>query len=98
MQSVGADALTACSRQELLRRNDVFETFFQTEALRLAEARHEMFCRFLTGGRLLTSERGSAATDAEHVSVEFVHQVIFGKRILASVRLTDSVVHPAEVH
>ncbi|MBA2345922.1 MAG: SIS domain-containing protein [Rubrobacter sp.] len=38
--------------------------------------------RFLAGGRLLAFGRGSAATDAEHVSVEFVHPVIVGKRAL----------------
>ena len=67
---------------ELLRRNSIFETFFRTEAQRLAEACHEMSRRFLAGGRLLAFGRGSAATDAQHVSVEFVHPVIVGKRAL----------------
>ncbi|PLS87736.1 MAG: phosphoheptose isomerase [Actinobacteria bacterium] len=38
--------------------------------------------RFLAGGRLLAFGNGSAATDAEHISVEFVHPVIVGKRAL----------------
>ena len=49
---------------------------------RLAEACHEMSERFLQGGRLLAFGRGSCATDAQHVSVEFVHPVIVGKRAL----------------
>ncbi len=69
-------------RERLLRRNDIFEKFFRAEAPRLAEACHEMSRRFLAGGRLLAFGRGSAATDAEHVSVEFVHPVIVGKRAL----------------
>ncbi|MEJ7841583.1 MAG: SIS domain-containing protein [Rubrobacter sp.] len=74
--------LVSRSRDELLRRNPIFETFFHAEAPRLAEACHEMSRRFLTGGRLLAFGHGSAATDAEHVSVEFVHPVIVGKRAL----------------
>ncbi len=76
------DTLTARSREELLRRNEIFENFFEAEIPRLAEACHEMSRRFTKGGRLLAFGRGSAATDAEHVSVEFVHPVIVGKRAL----------------
>jgi D-sedoheptulose 7-phosphate isomerase len=43
--------------------------------------------RFLAGGRLLTFGHGPAATDAEHVSVEFVHPVIVGKRALPALDL-----------
>jgi D-sedoheptulose 7-phosphate isomerase len=43
--------------------------------------------RFLAGGRLLAFGNGSAATDAEHVSVEFVHPVIVGKRALPALDL-----------
>jgi D-sedoheptulose 7-phosphate isomerase len=82
MRPVDTDALAARSREELLRRNGVFESFFKAEAPRLAEACHEMSRRFLAGGRLLALGNGSAATDAQHVSVEFVHPVIVGKRAL----------------
>ena len=82
MRHLDANTLAARSRDELLRRNGVFEIFFEAEAPRLAEACHEMSRRFLAGGRLLAFGRGSAATDAEHVSVEFVHPVIVGKRAL----------------
>ncbi|CAA9455657.1 MAG: Phosphoheptose isomerase 1 [uncultured Rubrobacteraceae bacterium] len=76
------DALAARSLEELGRRNAVLESFFGVEAPRLARACQEMSRRFLAGGRLLTFGRGSASTDAEHVSVEFVHPVIVGKRAL----------------
>ena len=52
------------------------------EASRLALACREMSDRFLRGGRLLAFGRGPYATDAQHVSVEFVHPVIVGKRAL----------------
>ena len=76
------EALAARSRAELLRRNAIFKAFFTAEAPRLAMACHEMSRRFLDGGRLLAFGRGAAATDAQHVSVEFVHPVIVGKRAL----------------
>ncbi len=79
---VDINVLAVRSREELLRRNGIFEDFFKTEAPRLAEACHEMSRRFLAGGRLLAFGNGSAATDAQHVSVEFVHPVIVGKRAL----------------
>ncbi|MBV9455424.1 MAG: SIS domain-containing protein [Rubrobacter sp.] len=84
---VDADALAARSKDELLRRNEVFEAFFKAETARLAEASHEMSRRFLAGGRLLAFGHGPAATDAEHVSVEFVHPVIVGKRALPALDL-----------
>src|ERR671933_2818257 len=82
MRSVDTDTLSTRSREKLLKRNRIFETFFRAEAPRLAEACHEMSRRFLAGGRLLAFGNGPAATDAEHVSVEFVHPVIVGKRAL----------------
>src|SRR5438477_9072389 len=72
----------------LLERNRICEEFFSREALRLAHACREMSERFLRGGRLLAFGRGAYATDAQHVSVEFVHPVIVGKRALAALDLS----------
>jgi D-sedoheptulose 7-phosphate isomerase len=72
----------------LLARNKVLECFFTLEADRLAEACREMSERFLRGGRLLAFGRGPYATDAQHVSVEFVHPVIVGKRALPALDLS----------
>jgi D-sedoheptulose 7-phosphate isomerase len=87
VRQVDTNMLAARSREELLRRNEVFEDFFKVGAPRLAEACHEMSRRFLAGGRLLAFGNGSAATDAQHVSVEFVHPVIVGKRALPALDL-----------
>ena len=81
-------ALTTQIEQRLLARNRLFESFFAREANRLAEACHEMSDRFLRGGRLLAFGRGPYATDAQHVSVEFVHPVIVGKRALPALDLS----------
>ena len=74
--------------ERLLERNQLFEDFFSREAPRMAEACREMSERFLRGGRLLAFGRGPYATDAQHVSVEFVHPVIVGKRALPALDLS----------
>jgi len=74
--------------EALERRNQLFEDFFAREAPRLASASREMSDRFLKGGRLLAFGRGPYATDAQHVSVEFVHPVIVGKRALPALDLS----------
>ena len=102
--SAGADMATACAlaarvEERLAARNLLCEAFFTREADRLAEACRAMSDRFLQGGRLLAFGRGSFATDAQHVSVEFVHPVIVGKRALPALDLSsDSTMagrHPA---
>lgn len=80
--------LTAQIEQRLLARNQVLESFFAQESRRLAEACRKMSERFLRGGRLLAFGRGPYATDAQHVSVEFVHPVIVGKRALSALDLS----------
>jgi D-sedoheptulose 7-phosphate isomerase len=74
--------------ERLQERNRVCEGFFSREATRLAQACREMSERFLRGGRLLAFGRGPYATDAQHVSVEFVHPVIVGKRALPALDLS----------
>ena len=80
--------LTTHIEQRLLARNEINDFFFAREAMRLAEACREMSDRFLRGGRLLAFGRGPYATDAQHVSVEFVHPVIVGKRALPALDLS----------
>lgn len=65
------------------------EVFFTSEAGRIAEACWAMARRFHQGGRLLAFGNGAWATDAQHVSVEFVHPVIVGKRALPALALTN---------
>ncbi|HEX9133473.1 MAG TPA: SIS domain-containing protein [Ktedonobacteraceae bacterium] len=65
------------------------EAFFATESGRIAEACWAMARRFYQGGRLLAFGNGACATDAQHVSVEFVHPVIVGKRALPALALTN---------
>jgi len=53
--------------------------FFAREAAHIARAIAE---RFEGGGALYAFGRGAYATEAAHLSVEFVHPVIVGKRAL----------------
>ena len=57
----------------------------------IAKACHAMAERFHRGGRLFTFGNGGAATDAQHIAVEFVHPVIVGKRALPALSLTGDV-------
>src|SRR5579862_8790375 len=91
-------------QDRLLERNRVFENFFAQQARPLAVACREMSDRFLKGGRLLAFGRGPYATDAQHVSVEFVHPIIVGKRALPALDLSllfrpwlDAILQPEDI-
>src|ERR1700732_186012 len=90
--------------ERLQTRSELVESFFSREALRLAAACRSMAEHFLAGGRLLAFGRGPYATDAQHVSVEFVHPVIVGKRALAALDLSimfrpwlEAILHPEDI-
>jgi len=90
--------------ERLLARNLIVEAFFSREAPRLAQACRSMSERFLRGGRLLAFGRGPYATDAQHVSVEFVHPVIVGKRALPALDLSllfrpwlETILYPEDI-
>jgi D-sedoheptulose 7-phosphate isomerase len=96
--------LAGLVEERLVKRNRLFESFFSQEAPRLAEACREMSERFLRGGRLLAFGRGPHSTDAQHVSVEFVHPVIVGKRALPALDLSvlfrpwlEAILHPDDI-
>jgi len=55
----------------------------------VGRACYDMALRFHRGGRLLCFGNGSAAADAAHIVVEFVHPVIVGKRALPAVSLAN---------
>jgi D-sedoheptulose 7-phosphate isomerase len=76
--------------ERLRERGAVIEPFFEREAMRLTAASAEMAERFERGARLFAFGRGPYATDAAHLSVEFVHPVIVGKRALAGVDASAS--------
>lgn len=71
------------------RSIDVPEQFFSAQSEQIAAACWAMAKRFHAGGRLLSFGNGAAATDAQHVAVEFVHPVIVGKRALPGLALTN---------
>ncbi|HVS66096.1 MAG TPA: SIS domain-containing protein [Thermoanaerobaculia bacterium] len=74
--------------ERLRTRNEVSAAFFAREAEPLAETSRRMAGRFRRGGRLIAFGRGPYATDAQHVSVEFVHPVIVGKSALPAIDLS----------
>ncbi|MGZ8665817.1 MAG: SIS domain-containing protein [Solirubrobacterales bacterium] len=75
--------------QMLEARLEAGRAFFETEAERIARLCHAMAERFAAGGRLIAVGLSPAArSDVRHVTVEFVHPVIVGKRALPAIGLT----------
>jgi D-sedoheptulose 7-phosphate isomerase len=72
-------------------RSQAGEQFFAAEADRIARLCHAMAKRFAHGGRLLAvGSSRQAWSDASHVSVEFVHPVIVGKRALPALAVAPA--------
>lgn len=78
-------------RDQYALRNDIVTSFFAHEAPAIARLCHAMARRFARGGRLIAFGAGAAATDAQHLSVEFVHPVIVGKRALPALALVNDI-------
>ncbi|WP_433236713.1 D-sedoheptulose-7-phosphate isomerase [Streptosporangium sp. CA-135522] len=87
--AMGQTALV--SAQEVFARRVEPARGLAGEAEQVARACHAMATRFHGGGRLIVFGNGEAATDAQHIAVEFVHPVIVGKRALPSFSLTNDV-------
>jgi D-sedoheptulose 7-phosphate isomerase len=84
------EAVLAADRIQALldERTRANTQFFTAESDRLARLCHLMAERFARGGRLVAfGATPGARSDARHVSVEFVHPVIVGKRALPALGL-----------
>ena len=76
-------------RRMARQRTEANGELFERESERIARCCHAMAERFARGGRLLAVGATPAArSDARHVSVEFVHPVIVGKRALPALALS----------
>ena len=70
-------------------RRDANRAYFEATAEPLARLCHRMAERFARGGRLVAVGLAPGArSDVRHVTVEFVHPVIVGKRALPAIGLT----------
>jgi D-sedoheptulose 7-phosphate isomerase len=86
-----SDAVSCADRigELLARRGEANRDFFTANAEALARVCHRMAERFARGGRLVAVGLSPAArSDVRHVTVEFVHPVIVGKRALPAIGLT----------
>jgi D-sedoheptulose 7-phosphate isomerase len=76
-------------KSRLAARTEANSTFFAAESERLALLCHRMAERFACGGRLVAlGVSPNARSDVRHVTVEFVHPVIVGKRALPAIGLS----------
>lgn len=85
--------LTSFIESRLTARNELSHQFFSKEASKLAHVSQQMAERFKKGGRLFAFGRGPFATDAQHVSVEFVHPVVVGKKALPAIDVSATFEH-----
>jgi D-sedoheptulose 7-phosphate isomerase len=86
---LASDALAARIDELLARRAQAAEALFGAEAERIARLCHGMAERFAAGGRLVAMGLSAQArSDVRHVTVEFVHPVIVGKRALPALGLS----------
>jgi D-sedoheptulose 7-phosphate isomerase len=76
---------------------DVPTRFFDEQADAVSHACLALARRFERGGRLLAFGGGAAASDAQHVAVEFVHPVLVGKRALPALALPHDGAIPGAV-
>lgn len=89
LQIMRSNDLQALVARRFESSTTIPEIFFAAEADRIAQACWAMASRFHRGGRLIAFGNGAWASDAQHVSVEFVHPVIVGKRALPAISLTS---------
>lgn len=95
----GSNSLTAEDRECLREATgarfqaslDVPVAFFEENADRVSQACWDMARRFHRGGRMLVFGNGASVSDAQHVSVEFVHPILVGKRALPAIALPNDV-------
>ena len=86
-----AAAVSAADRlgEMIAARSVANREFFTVEADALARLCHRMAERFARGGRLVAiGVSPGARSDVRHVTVEFVHPVIVGKRALPAIGLS----------
>jgi D-sedoheptulose 7-phosphate isomerase len=83
-----AGDLASFVRAQMAERNRIFAQYIPLHCQGLARASQEMARRFGRGARLLAVGVGPYATDAAHISVEFIHPVIVGKRALPALDLS----------
>lgn len=74
-------------RERFERVEALSDRFFEDRAGDVSLACRDLAGRFHRGGRLLAFGRGAALSDAYHVSVEFVHPVLVGRRALPALCL-----------
>ena len=86
MSAPAGTDLVGARLEERLRAG---ERFFAAESERIARLCHRMAERFARGGRLVAlGGDGADRSDVRHVTVEFVHPVIVGKRALPALGLS----------
>lgn len=89
IETASPTAGIATARARFAATNQACQTFFGAHADAVAAACLAMARRFKSGGRLLAYGEGPRRSDVSHVTVEFMHPVVVGKRALPAIGIGD---------
>ncbi len=70
---------------------EVKRRFFEQNWKTILQASLAMAHAFRRGNKLLVMGNGGSATDAQHVSVEFMHPITVGRKALPAISLTNDI-------
>ncbi len=77
--------------EKVRESDDVRAKFFEENTNAVLAASLEIAKAFHRGGKLLSCGNGGSATDAQHISVEFMHPITVGRRALPAICLTNDI-------
>ncbi|GAC1446018.1 MAG: SIS domain-containing protein [Pyrinomonadaceae bacterium] len=77
--------------EKVRESDDVRARFFEENKDAILAASLQMAKGFHRGGKLLVCGNGGSATDAQHISVEFMHPITVGRRALPAICLTNDI-------
>lgn len=77
--------------EKVRESDDVRARFFEDNKDAILDASLAMAKSFHRGGKLLVCGNGGSATDAQHISVEFMHPITVGRRALPAICLTNDI-------
>ncbi len=77
--------------EKVRESDDVRARFFEANKDVILDASLAIARSFNRGGKLLVCGNGGSATDAQHISVEFMHPITVGRKALPAICLTNDI-------
>ena len=86
-----AEELRFSLLEKVRESDEVRAKFFDENSDAILAASLAMAQSFYRGGKLLVCGNGGSATDAQHISVEFMHPITVGRKALPAICLTNDI-------